>query len=85
MEIAKDIKDIKDINVIVTKQEYYDKPFNEFYEIIRNNPSEIITPKYEYLSMMFPREYIKGLKIYIDMLNSDLNNLKKVLRIRSKL
>ena len=78
-------KDIKDINIIVTKQEYYDKPFNEFYEVIRKNPSEIISPKYDYLSLMFPHEYIKGLKIYIDMLNLELNNLKTVLRIRSKL
>jgi hypothetical protein len=75
----------KDINIIVTKQEYYDKPFNEFYEIIKKNPAEIISTKYEYLSLMFPQEYIKGLRIYIDMLNSDLNNLKRVLHIRSKL
>jgi hypothetical protein len=75
----------KDINIIVTKKEYYDKPFNEFYEIIRKNPSEIVTSKYEYLSLMFPREYIKGLKIYIDMLNLELNNLKTILHIRSKL
>ncbi len=76
----------KDINVIITKSyDSYDKPFTEFYEIIKRNPNEIVTPKYDYMSTMFPQEYIKGLKIYIDVLNNELTNLKTLLRIRSKL
>ena len=62
-----------------------DKSLEEFQEIIRKNPSDILNAKYHYMSVMFPNEYIKALKTYIDVLNNDLKNIKLMLHIRSKL
>ncbi len=53
----------------------------EFIEKIRRNPTEIMNPKYDYMSVMFPEEYIKALKIYINFLSEEV----LIYRIRSKL
>lgn len=57
------------------------KSLDEFMEIIRRNPKEIMDPKYEYMSVMFPQEYIKAMKIYINFLLEEI----LIYRIRSKL
>ena len=51
-------------------------------EEIRRNPKEIINPKYDYMSVMFPQEYIKAMRMYINNLLSEKVN---IYRIRSKL
>ena len=57
------------------------KSLDEFMEKIRRNPKEIMDPKYEYISVMFPREYIKAMKMYINFLLEEI----LIYRIRSKL
>ena len=58
------------------------KSLSEFMEEIRRNPKEIINPKYDYMSVMFPQEYIKAMRMYINNLLSEKVN---IYRIRSKL
>lgn len=77
--------DMKSIEIVITEGNRCKNLFYEFYEEISKNPSEINNPKYEYISKMFPQEYINGLRIYIDKLNFELKNLKAILKIRSKL
>jgi len=57
------------------------KDFDEFMEKIRRNPKEITDPKYDYMSALFPHEYIKAMKIYINSLLEEI----LIYRIRSKL
>lgn len=53
----------------------------DFLENIRRNPTEILNSKYDYMSTMFPNEYIKAMKIYINCLLNEI----QIYRIRSKL
>jgi len=57
------------------------KSLDEFMEKIRRNPRDIMDPKYEYMSVMFPQEYIKAMKLYINFLLEEI----LIYRIRSKL
>lgn len=49
------------------------KSLDEFMEKIRRNPSEIMNPKYQYMSVMFPQEYIKAMKLYIKFLLEEIH------------
>lgn len=64
------------------------KSLNNFTETIRQNPTEIMNPKYNYMSNMFPHEYIEGMKIYIKYLLNEISKKEydlQIHRIRSKL
>lgn len=81
--------DMKSIEIVITEGNRSKNLFYEFREMIRKNPyeihNEINNPKYEYIAKMFPQEYIKGLRIYIDKLNFELKNLETIFKIRSRL
>ena len=64
------------------------KSLDEFLQDITKNPSEIINNKYQYMSTMFPQEYIKALKVYINYLLKEISKKDselKIYHIRSKL
>ena len=65
-----------------------DKNLDYFLKEIKNNPSDIMSKKYDYISTMFPQEYIKGMKIYVEYLLREISKKEydlKIYRIRSKL
>ena len=44
----------------------------EFMKIIRYNPKEVMNPKYDHIYVMFPQEYVKALKNYINLLSEEI-------------
>lgn len=61
-----------------------DKSLDDFEEI-KKHPYKIISSKYDYISIMFPQEYIKCLRVYNDYLKKELDNIKLTYKIRSRL
>jgi len=53
-----------------------DKSLNYFLEEIRRNPIKIMSDEYKYISVMFPEEYIKGMRLYIDFLIKELDAIR---------
>jgi hypothetical protein len=57
------------------------KTLDNFLEEIKRDPKQILLSKYENISLIFPQEYIKALKMYINILLSEIH----IYHIRSKL
>ena len=48
------------------------KTLDNFLEEIKRDPKQILLSKYENISLIFPQEYIKALKMYINILLSEI-------------
>ena len=48
------------------------KTLDNFLEEIKRDPKQILLSKYENISIIFPQEYIKALKMYINILLSEI-------------